>query len=667
MKQVASRRGRLFVINHLWALFFAAILGGCSFTEDTPNSMTSVRGWISAGDPISSADLTFHNALGGQIDQVQQAATSKVGSFSVSVADLTQDFRVVASGGNQQGEASVAVYSADHRNYNHETGIVYINPVTTMVSAYLDKHPGMTLDDATSIIKVFLEIPDWVDIGSGLAAPNDYFADWKFMGEALANGGVNAYINQLITELDQGGGATTHPFLSEGPLLQGAGKKIAMALAEGAATYAGGELMGWGLAQAGIGFGDSDPTGRLEAAMQNWMKDISNQLGQIQGQLDEINKKLAALSCEGKENTYGIRIHQLDTLVSNILDIQNDLAIIVADPSKANIPDPTDNRQRTPKQKIFEKIEDKLIGNEKLIPLQLEEQAGAHSLLVLFSQITKCSNRFLRSEVVNPYTQTQFDYFDKLQESLLLILVNYYHAKGEGMVDGKESHPKIDYVLKTYNDSLASQQLLVKQKMPTNTMIDKNTNLMIGNKGKNGIIDQIMITYNGMPIGAVMSLGWAGQGHFQETLDTMVNSYQFAGFADWRKATEAEITGLFSGCSVADARASMTNQGWPMPPKNIIYSNIYIGAAPYIVNDFEGFMQVEKLYFRKYDLDQCRYWYVIVDTGMSWVPGEKIDSILLAKRYLGETSWRHSDEWDHGAHWFFVRTMAANEINNYFH
>ena len=661
MKQVASRRGRLSVINHLWALFFVAILGGCSFTEDTPNSMTSVRGWISAGDPISSADLTFHNAIGGQVDQVQQAATSKVGSFSVSVADLPQDFRVVASGGNQQGEASAAVYSADYRNYNHETGIVYINPVTTMVSAYLDKHPGMTLGDATRIIKGFLEIPDWVDIGSGLAATNDYFADWKFMGEAFANGGVNAYINQLIAELDQGGGATTHPFTSEGPLLQGAGQKIALALAEGAASYVGGELMGWGLAQAGIGFGDSDPTGQLEAAMQKSMQELTNRLVQIQGQLDEINKKLAALSCEGKENTYGIRIHQLDTLISQILDIQNDLAIIVADPSKANLPDLTDNRQRTPKQKIFEKIENRLIGNEKLIPLQLEEQAGAHSLLVLFSQITKCSNRFLRSEVVNPYTQTQFDYFDKLQESLLLILVNYYHAKGEGMVDGKESHPKIDYVLKTYNDSLASQLLLVKQKMPTNTMIDKDHNLMIGDGAR---FDAAAAGYE-----ISFEIPWrTSQNTFQVALDTVVNPQQFGGFADWRKATEAEITGLFSGCSAADARASLASQGWPMPSK-VRYPELFFGTAPYVdVDDeMEGAwpVSVVKLYFRKYELDQCRYWYMILHPDLPFMPDVRQDSIPIAKRYGDD--WRHLADWDHVADWFFVRTMAANEINNYFH
>lgn len=659
IKKLVSSQGRLSVINQLWALFFAVILGGCSFSEDTPNSMIPVQGWVSAGDPVSSAVLTFHNTIGGQIAQVQQAATSKVGSFSVSVADLTQDFRVVASDGNQQGDASMAVYSVDYRNFNHETGIVYINPVTTMVSTYLDKHPGMTLDDATRIIKVFLDIPDWVDIGSGLATTNHYFSDGKFMSEAFANGGVNAYINRLLAELDQGVGATTHPFPSEGPLPQGAGKKIALALAEGAASYAGGELMGWGLAQAGIGFGDSDPAGHLEAAMQEAMKELNHRLVQIEGQLNQITNKLEALSCEGKENTYGIRVRSLDELTSHIHDIQNDLAIIVSDPSKANIPDLTDNRLRTPKQIIFEKIEANLIGKQKILSNQLEEQPGANSLLVLFSQITKCSNRFLRSEVVNAYTQTQYDYFDKLQESLLLILVNYYHAKGEGMVNGVAAHPKIDYVLKTYNDSLASQQLLVKPKMPANTLIDKDHNLMIGDGARFDVAAQGQAFSFQIP--------WrTSQNSFAVALTTVVNPQKFGGFADWRKPTETEISKLFSGCSAGDARTSLAKQGWPMPSRER-YSDVLFGASPYIENDFEGLRPIQKLYFRKYDLDQCRYWDRIVIPGSGWIPEVKINYILLAKRYLFESDWRPLDEWNHVADWFFVRTMAANEINTYFH
>ena len=103
-----------------------------------------------------------------------------------------------------------------------------------------------------------------------------------------------------------------------------------------------------------------------------------------------------------------------------------------------------------------------------------------------------------------------------------------------------------------------------------------------------------------------------------------------------------------------------------MPSKER-YSELFFGAAPYIENDIEGFRPIQKLYFRKYSLDQCRYWDRIVIPGSSWIPEVKINYILLAKRYLFESDWRPLDEWNHVADWFFVRTMAANEINTYFH
>ena len=105
-----------------------------------------------------------------------------------------------------------------------------------------------------------------------------------------------------------------------------------------------------------------------------------------------------------------------------------------------------------------------------------------------------------------------------------------------------------------------------------------------------------------------------------------------------------------------------------MPSKER-YSELLFGAAPYVdVDDeMEGAWQVSvvKLYFRKYELDQCRYWYVILHPDLPFMPDVRQDSIPIAKRHGDD--WSHLDGCDHVADWFFVRTMSANEINNYFH
>jgi hypothetical protein len=191
----------------------------------------------------------------------------------------------VAEGGTLYGEFFDAALSADIRGYQADTDTIYVNPATTIVSAYLDKNPSIDYAGATLAVKRFLEIPESVDLPSGTQLSSETFNISQFLREAGDNGGIHSFIQTLLVEMEAG---QTHPF-QEPSGLQGVASGLAVALAEGAAGYVGGELMGWGLDKAGINFGEEDHTEEELQKINEGMAEMKVELAKISVQLDAIS------------------------------------------------------------------------------------------------------------------------------------------------------------------------------------------------------------------------------------------------------------------------------------------------------------------------------------------------------------------------------------------
>ncbi|MHB8909531.1 MAG: hypothetical protein ACYDAA_11705 [Syntrophales bacterium] len=502
------------------------LIGGCSGSDS--GSETIVQGWVSAQGPISGANVVVSTVSGYPIYRTDEPATGDLGSFMIAVKGLPPDFRVAAKAGNREGAAFPSELRADVRKFDPETGIIYLNVVTTMVSAYLDGHPDKTLDEATLIVKEFLKIPAGVDIGSGLNGSGQYFSHRLFIEEAAPHGGVSQYIDQLVAQMGGGTGAT-HPFPGGEPgALGGPAAFIAGELAKGALSYVGGKVFGWGLSKTGLEI----PDATLEA-----FKLMSQQLVQVSQQLDALDVKLtkiySELYTEIKQNNYDIRVGQMGALISNINGIRNQVTIFISRPPANK------TLLETKRWAIINLIETKLLGNENIMHDQLSGLGGQTPLLKVWSQVVKSKHRFL-SSTDSVTIKDQYDYFETLQGWMLELLVEYYHATGEG----EEYHEGIDSALKGYNEHIAVQKTLLLKAIPQGHYLDRENGLMIF----------LPDNYDERYSGAFLP-GYTGglTGSFHEGLmfvSSNMNDPQkidvFA-FNDWRLPSPQEMSSIFAG------------------------------------------------------------------------------------------------------------------------
>jgi len=449
-------------------LVISLLLPGCSGGNGAEGAL--FQGWVSVGEPVAGASLTVYNIKGKRIYQTKEPATGDLGSFLTTVKNLPPDFKVVASGGSFQGEMFPAVLSADYRNFQPQSDIIYVNAVTTMVSTYLERNPGIPLSQATLAVKNFLEIPQGVEIGPQLRGRETYFSHQIFIAEAAAGGGVSEYVDQLITEME---GKVTHPFIGHalpgggngllGGMGPGVGGYVVDKLAGGAIAWAGGKALGWGLGKIGLDF--PDETGEKLAQMQAQLDEISRQLDNLKSQLDEIYGKLSA---EIKQTEYNVRIGQMNDLISSINSIRGQLMIFVSNPPSD--PETLETRRAA----ISRLIETDLLTQTDVIHSQLVGLNGQTPLLKMWVEIVASQHRFLSADDY-PRIQGQFDYFATLQQWMLELVVEYYHAAGG---ETEDYHPNIDSVVDTYNDHIRQQTELLVQKIPDGVFVDTETGYM---------------------------------------------------------------------------------------------------------------------------------------------------------------------------------------------
>ncbi|MBI9077970.1 MAG: hypothetical protein JEZ02_21410, partial [Desulfatibacillum sp.] len=536
------------------------LYGGCSESDYlySPTSSKIMQGWVSVEKPISGATLTLYNIDGEESYQLQKLTTGKLGSFLITVDDIADDFRIVARGGSIDGEAFYDELSADYRNFDEENGTIYINAVTTMISACLDSHPGMTLDESTVAVKVFLGIPDWVDIGRGLHAEGEYFSHGDFMNEAEQNGGVDDFIDLLIAEMDNNPPGFIHPFPGQANGdLNGMGGTLALWLSQGAVSYTGGKVFGWGLSQMGIGFGD-DSSQEIEN-MQTELIKISQKLDAIDGELRKISNELSA---QLNQNNYDARLGgDVGTLISNIKSIRDKITIFISNPPA----DPVILEKH--RALIIKLIENKLVGSEYILHNQLVGLPGQTGLLKVWSKVVKSKHRFV-SSADSELIQPQFDYFNNMQLWLLELLVEYYHAIDSQETaqvqyagyskNNKDSIPTVfsnDVTdqLDIYFTNLEAQEKFLKPPVPEGIYFDRNQNLMIW------LPDDYYQTMSMTPDAGLMYIEALRQAKLQ-------------GFEDWRFILDSEVDSIFIGW-VDSPWEYVRGQGWDiMAEERYIFS-----------------------------------------------------------------------------------------------
>lgn len=519
---------------------------GCKKDEDSGEPL--LRGWVFANEPVSNATLSVYDTNGNQILKSQKFTVNEQGAILIgSKVQLPSDFRIVAEGGSQYGESFTGKLSADIRQYDSEATIIYINPVTTLVSAYMDKHSEGNLENAIVSVKKFLEIPEYLDLPSGTNLSSEHFNNIQFLREASENGGLDTFINKLMEELEAG---KPHPFKEELPP-QGFGTWLGTSLATGAVSYVGGQLMGWALSKAGVDFG-KDHTGEELKKINEGMEDMKKEITKMSIQLNSLNKKLDNIQKEieelfekmNRENdfrSYSERVSKLNDLISSVDSIRRDLNIFVNNPPK----NPDAMRQR-----LINRIENEIINQGDTIHNELVAVSGGKPLLTLWREIVY-EDRYLDYYDYSR-VKAQYEYFRSYQDYILLLQVEYYHATEE------EEGANTEYIMACidkYEDNIKKQEELlplpIEEKMVVDTRWDGmyySDNIEIGKAGSS-------YEMNGKTIDQIKA-------DMQELVDR-----NYGGFGDWQLLNYDHIGALIydhkSDRDVWNWSEFLIAQGWP--------------------------------------------------------------------------------------------------------
>ena len=510
----------------------------------------SLSGWVHADMPVSAAVISFYDTDGNKIPMADVPATDSYGAILGGASEsLPSDFRVIAEGGSLGGEEFVGKLSVDIRGFNPYSDIIYINPVTSLVSAYLDKYPEASLAEAEIALRGFLKIPESIELSSGTQLSSEYFNNSQFLREARENGGINPFIDILLAEMDALG---THPFKEALPQA-GAASWLAKTLAEGAVSYVGGELMGWGLAKAGIGFGEEDHTAEELAKINKGMEEMKSQLSKMGVQLDAISTKLdniiiqldamlKELSHKLALNEYGSRVGQLNTLISSVDSIQRDLKNFVKNPP---------SNPETVRQSLIGRIERNIVDSADVIHNQLVGIGGQKPLITLWREVAY-ENRFLGWEDYSR-VEAQFDYFKEYQEAILLLQVEYYHA-----IEGapEENTDIIMGCINRYNEHIKQQEALLVLPIKEYTVVDSKSDNMY--RSENIVF--------GSPSPHSYFIGGRESYDVEKALKGIASN-AWDGYYDWKPLDLTGLSPLITdqkpGTSPWFISEHLVNNGWP--------------------------------------------------------------------------------------------------------
>lgn len=300
------------------------VLLGTAGTAYGRGRTTLVVGYVSAGAPVSGARLTVFTPSGRRLKlpQKRDAQESDAdGYFVLVLPGRPSSVRVVATGGSVRGEridgSLQAIVVRPGVN-----DVVVIDPVSTVIAAYLHRHPGLSLARATRKGRRLLTLSPADSIGPALLQVTPYFDGLSFLRDARAHGGVQRYVAALIRR--------GRPVSFRGPYLLGGVQDYLKLLTTAKDTLSG--VFSIGKAAYDIfkwAQGPEPTTGDIYNAVQ----ELKTQLNAIQSSLDEIKQKVddgfKAILDEIKNAEFDRSVKPLEDLARTVYKTQLDFKVLL--------------------------------------------------------------------------------------------------------------------------------------------------------------------------------------------------------------------------------------------------------------------------------------------------------------------------------------------------
>ena len=529
------------------------------------NDKIFVRGWVDCGTHDATANIFVYNAAGELLNApppVQPALVQSgpSGAFLVAVTDVPNAFRVVAEIARCSDDL-VAELKAEVRNFDPTRDIIHINPVTTLLVAYIERFPGIDYEEAQARVKRFLNIPDAVDLGNALDVAESHFSMMQFLAEMEMQGGVEPLLERLLKEMETAPQAT-HPFYAVRAGVAGASVVIGFIVDKmvgGALSYAGSQALCWVLSEIGIGFPDA--TAEAIKEMQEDLKEIKNMLTGLSVQLDSV---YSSLSKEIKQASYDVRVGQLIPLISTIKSVSADITFLAG----VTVSDATKTWIAEEQARLKIVIGQQLLPQLDAIHTQQTGIGGAEGLIQVWSKVIASRRRFLGPED-SKMMHAQFDFFDWLQLSLFGLAIEYYHAAMPKDLARDKLKPLVDGYLANRKTQLAMRPL----EIPAHAVVETRTGLMISpytiwedapEKHFGNHFGCNLPRHNGKPVASASP--YFASPPWNMACDLPKNSKfpsPLMGFSNWRMATKDEAQKMFLGWEGANVAEWAISQGYP--------------------------------------------------------------------------------------------------------
>jgi hypothetical protein len=446
--------------------------------------------------PLAGADVAVFST-DGQLLFEKANATNARGIYPVKLNSVPKDFRVVVTG-NPNGQANPSnlsnlgqvVLSADVHDYNPVTDVVYVNPVTTMVTGVLLRRPDFSLEQARARARQFLGMPANASLGAALRETpqfhSAYFSESAFLIQANEDGGELYFEADLVNQMLDNPSAT-HLFPSIA-VINKIATFVGKSLAEGAFEWIAGAGVGWVAQSAGI----IQPGATAAQVMQ-----LQQSLDSLQSSVDQLSKQLEQATQEIlnelTKTQYLIIATQAVALASDVNVVERNLDYYVQGcpplPGDGTLesagPLPADWCAAQAALVQSQLINPQINGSyEKLSQWLLDNPTlGINGMIHLFSQSAGQSVRFFRPADSNRM-QNMFDYWEGVETQAANLKVELWHLnEAQDNPGGKKQltdflgNPELG-TTGEFQAIQAAEQALMFPAVPGGTVVDTKTKLM---------------------------------------------------------------------------------------------------------------------------------------------------------------------------------------------
>jgi hypothetical protein len=167
------------------------------------SQVVTARVTLGANDPVVGASVVVRRASNGD----RLSATVRTGPWGIASVRVRADAHeriTIWAGGGRARVGTTDVLRRTTRLADMTTGFEYLNPLTTVMSVFAERHPGVTLAAGSHRVRRFLSVPVIKNLPAHASYSAVVFSGRRFAARAARDGGVHAHATHVVQAMDAG-------------------------------------------------------------------------------------------------------------------------------------------------------------------------------------------------------------------------------------------------------------------------------------------------------------------------------------------------------------------------------------------------------------------------------------------------------------------------------